>query len=224
MDLRWKHPFTCLCSGPSGCGKTVFVKRFLYNLEGVCDVIFDKILFYYAEYQDSYRTEFLTTTSTFRTRTSDAIHFIEGLPNVEDYSQDDKEKKLIIIDDFMRESSNNTILDLFTKHSHHKDLSVIFITQNIFHQGKGQRDMSLNTSYIIMFKNPRDRAQILFLARQVYPENPKFLQEAYIDATKIPHGYLLLDLKQATPEELRFRACIFPDDEYHYVYVPKLRK
>ena len=33
----------------------------------------------------------------------------------------------------------------------------MYITQNIFHQGHGQRDILLNTDYIDLLKNPRDR-------------------------------------------------------------------
>ena len=74
----------------------------------------------------------------------------------------------------------------------------------------------------MVFKNPRDRAQIQHLARQIFSENPPFLQEVYFDATSRPHGYLLLDLKQSTtPDNCRFRACVFPDDEYNFVYVPR---
>ena len=120
----------------------------------------------------------------------------------------------------MRES-NDKVVDLFTKGCHHKNISVFFITQNLFHQGKGQRDISLNAHYIIYFKNPRDRAQIQHLARQMCPENPKFLQEAYNDATAVAHGYLLIDLKQSTEENFRFRTNIFQSDGYQHVYVPK---
>ncbi|XP_011859145.1 PREDICTED: uncharacterized protein LOC105556661 [Vollenhovia emeryi] len=145
-----------------------------------------------------------------------------GLPRPEDYSNDPLSPKLLIIDDLMRESSSSdAIVDLITKGSHHKNLSVILISQNLFHQGRGQRDISLNANYIVVFKNPRDRAQIRHLARQVSPDDPKFLEEAYYDATSRPHGYLLLDLKQSTPDEYRFRTCIFPDDATHYVYVAR---
>ena len=37
-----------------------------------------------------------------------------------------------------------------------------------------------------------------------------FVQEAYQDATTKPHGYLVADLKQSTPEILRYRTKIFP--------------
>ena len=153
------------------------------------------------------------------------IEFREGLPQPTDYSNDIDKKKLLVLDDLMRESSScDVILDLFTKGSHHKNISVIFITQNIFHKGKSQRDISLNTKYLVIFKNPRDRAQIQHLARQVYPEDPRFLQEAYIDATRSPHSYLFLDLSQDTSDEFRVRGCIFPTDAVNYVYVPKYLK
>jgi len=156
------------------------------------------------------------------TKKKNIIELREGLPRPEDYSSDPFSPKLVIIDDLMRESSLSEvrIVDLFTKGSHHKNLSVILISQNLFHQGRGQRDISLNANYIVVSKNPRDRAQIRHLARQVYPDDPKFLEEAYYDASR-PHVYLLLDLKQSTADEYRFRMCIFPDDTTHYVYVPR---
>lgn len=174
----------------------------------MADVEFARIMFYYSEWQSGY-SEY-----------GKNVEFLEGLPQNSDFN-DDKRPKLIVIDDLMRESSNNAIVDLFTKGSHHKNISVMFISQNIFHQGRGQRDISLNTNYIVIFKNPRDRAQIAHLARQIYPEDPKFLQEAYHDATSKPHGYLLLDLKQSTADNCRFRSCIFPDDLRNFVYVPR---
>ena len=142
-------------------------------------------------------------------------------PDSSDYS-DDPRPKLIIVDDLMSESPSGCVIaNLFTKGSHHNNLSVIFVTQNIFHQGKGMREISLNTHYMVIFRNPRDRAQIQHLSRQVCPDEPRFLQEAYHDATSKPYGYLLLDLKQETPDNCRYRTSIFPDDEYTYVYVPK---
>jgi len=82
------------------------------------------------------------------------IEFREGLPCPEDYSIDPFSLKLVIIDDLMRESSRRRSI----KGSHHKNLSVILISQNLFHQERGrvQRDISLNANYITVFKNPRD--------------------------------------------------------------------
>ena len=228
MDVRWKHPWTAIVSGPTGCGKTVFVKTFLQYLPEMAAVSFQRVLFYYAEWQDAYRQlQYAFAKKEEKSNAEgktkkNAIEFREGLPRSDDYSHDPLTPKLVIIDDLMRESSScDVIVDLFTKGSHHKNLSVILITQNLFHQGRGQRDISLNSNYIVVFKNPRDRAQIRYLARQVYPHDPKFLEEAYFDATSYSHGYLLLDLKQSTPDKFRFRTNIFPNDTLHYVYVPR---
>lgn len=219
MDVRWKHPFTCCLCGPTGCGKTQFVRKFLANSVELCDVNFDRIIFYYAEWQEAYASQLHSDLPGLQ------IEFREGLPKTTDYSDDNSKKKLLVLDDLMRESSScDVILDLFTKGSHHKNISVIFITQNVFHKGKSQRDISLNTKYLIIFKNPRDRSQIQHLARQLYPEDPKFLQEAYIDATKTPYSYLFIDLSQDIPDELRVQTCIFPKDPTHYVYLPKYVK
>lgn len=42
---------------------------------------------------------------------------------------------------------------------------------------------------------------IKYLAKQIYPDDSKFIEEAYVYDTGDPHGYLLLDLKQAMLEE-----------------------
>ena len=83
------------------------------------------------------------------------------------------------------------------------------------------RNISLNTHYIILFKNPRDSQQISALARQMYPGNSQFLIEAYQDTTKKLHGYLLIDLKPKTKDQLRICTRIPPSDT-HYVYVNKI--
>ena len=110
--------------------------------------------------------------------------------------------------------------DLFTKYVHHQNLSVLYIVQNIFNNAKNHRTLSLNANYIVLFKNPRDKAQVSHLARQMFPRKPKILQEAFDDATADPYSYLLMDFRQDTPENLRLRTKIFPG-EAQIVYIPK---
>ena len=80
--------------------------------------------------------------------------------------------------------------------------------------------MLLNENYIVLFKNPCDKAQVLFLARQVFPHKPKILQQAYNDVTRMPHSYLLLDFQQATPENNHLKSEIF-SGEIQFIYVEK---
>ncbi len=53
----------------------------------------------------------------------------------------------------------------------------------------------------------------------MFPGKKNYLVEAYSDATKTPHSYLLLDLHPETPEQFRIRTNIFPGEE-STVYVP----
>lgn len=55
---------------------------------------------------------------------------------------------------------------------------------------------------MVLFKNPRDSTQVVKLAKQMYPGRVKYMQQAFIDATSVPHGYVFFDLKQTTPEHL----------------------
>ena len=63
-----------------------------------------------------------------------------------------------------------------------------------------------------MFKNPRDKTQIVHLARQVYPENTSSFHKTYLNVCKDPHTYLFLDLTQSINDLLRFRTKIFPGE------------
>ena len=55
-----------------------------------------------------------------------------------------------------------------------------------------------------------------------YPGRGAFVQEAFADATASPCGYLLIDLKQNTPDDMRLRTSILPDDTCQFVYVPNV--
>ena len=114
----------------------------------------------------------------------------------------------------MAELANDSRLSkLFTKGSHHQNLSVIFITQNLFHQGKEMRNVHLNSHYMVLFKNPRDKSQIMHLARQMYPGKGKSFQKAFLEATSPGYGYLFIDLRPETSDICRLRTHIFDADK-----------
>ena len=132
---------------------------------------------------------------------------------------DGSQPTLLIVDDLMIET-NEEIANMFTKGSHHRNASVVFLVQNLFHKNKHVRTISLNSHYMVLFKNPRDASQFASLVRQMYPNKSAFAVEAYKDATREPYSYLLVNLHREQDEELRLWTNIFPR-ETQYVYVPK---
>ena len=126
----------------------------------------------------------------------------------------------IILDDLLSEAYSREVCHIFTIGSHHRNISLILITQNLFLQAKHCRDISLNAKYIVLLKNTRDKNQFTHLARQVYPEDSACLYKAYLEATDKRHGYLVLDFSQDTDDRLRFRTNIFPDKGPPAIYTP----
>ena len=108
---------------------------------------------------------------------------------------------------------------LFTRGSHHRNISVVLITQNLFHQGRNCRDISLNAKYLVLFKNVRDKRQSSYLSNQVLPEDSTVLFKAYLDATKRAHGYPILDLTQDSEDRHRIRNNVFPHEYPPIIYV-----
>ena len=98
------------------------------------------------------------------------IIFHNGLPNTEDIDTWKSEHTLIILDDLMNEVSKNAITQkLFTIGCHHLNISCIFITQNLYNQGKFARTITLNATYLILFENIRDSSQVMRSGSGEYP-------------------------------------------------------
>lgn len=128
------------------------------------------------------------------------------MPNVE---KDIKPNTLLILDDLMTQKFTQEVCELFTINSHHRAISVFYVTQNFFHQGTLCRDVSLSANVLVYFKNPRDKSQISTLARQVAPENFRNLIEVYKEVTRQPFSYLMIDFDQRTNDLFRFKTNIF---------------
>jgi len=196
------HPFTCTIAGPTQSGKTSLLKNILiFN-----SILFDKppntITYCYSTWQTIYNElgEIIPN-----------IRFVKGIPDIDELDQE--KNNLVILDDLMKECEEDcSIQKLFTIDSHHRNISVFFVTQNIFSKGKFTRTLNLNSNYLILFNNPRDRLQTLMLARQMFPKKVSFFMEAFEDATSKPHGYIFIDLKQSTENRNRIQTGISPDE------------
>ena len=95
------------------------------------------------------------------------------------------------------------MLDLFTKDSHHRNITVFYLTQDLFPPGKFAKTINRNAHYVIAFKNPRDRTGMRNLVLQAFPERWKKVMEVFEACTQQPFGYLMLDLHPATNDQFR---------------------
>ena len=145
-----------------------------------------------------------------------AVEFVEGIPeSLENDSYLDVNKRnLIVIDNQMTEAGkDNRIVNLFTKGSHHRNPRIIYIVQNLFHQGKGYRSINLNSHYLVLFRNPRYKLQILTLAKQMYLSETAWFIKQYEEAVRRPYGYLFVDLRPKTTDRCRLRTNVLPGEE-----------
>ena len=138
--------------------------------------------------------------------------FIQGIP---DFDYFDGRRTLLVIDDLMG-VKNDTVIKFFTRGSHHLNLTIFYLMQNLFL--KSNRTISLNSQIRILFKNARDSIQFSFFARQSYPKHIKEIKKAFIDATSQAYRYLLFNFWSETLDQLQIRTGIFPEDS-QFVYV-----
>ena len=55
----------------------------------------------------------------------------------------------------MQSASGNQLVENLFTNGRHLNLLVVFVSQNLFYTGKKCRTISLNSTYIIVFKNPK---------------------------------------------------------------------
>ena len=194
--------------GGFGCqqsGKTTFVKRLLES--NVFTETPSAILYCY-----------MVNQPIFEAMEKHIPNFSsqKGLPSEEDIEMFTKSGKhtILILDDLMSQVSNSPHAEeLFTVHSHHRNMSIIYLSQNIFYSGKKSKTISLQLHYLVLFRNPRDHSQIVTLSRQLFPGKAQGFLEIYEDALSQPYSYLLIDISPHTDPKYRLRTNIFPDED-----------
>ena len=111
--------------------------------------------------------------------------------------------KIVVFDDFLDEVAS-VLKNFFKVLTHHYNCLTVFLCQNLFSANSELRTLSINTQYMILFNNPRDRSAIAHLAKLVFPGNVHQLNEAYMAAIgEKPYRYLLLDFHQHQNNSIR---------------------
>ena len=202
-NLMFKTPFTMIVAGSTGSGKSQFVHRLVV---GLVDMMTPEIahlplrvVWVYGIWQEKYKIPFSSHNCS--------IIYTPDIP------EDTSETDVIVLDDLMSNLGDQKMLsDLFTKKSHHNGISVIFVIQNLFHQGKQMRNVALNSHYLVLTKNRRDLTQIATLGRQLFARS-RWFEDAYKKAVlNREFSHLLIDLTPTTEERNRIRSSVTPQE------------
>jgi len=118
MTLELQHPFTLIVAGPSSCGKFTFLIRLLERKEQLCDIGFKNIVRCHSEKNAPHHLQ--------------NVSFVKGVP---EFQSPENVPTVIVLDGLMDSAYSTKVSELFTKGSHHHNISLVPITQNLFHQG-----------------------------------------------------------------------------------------
>lgn len=137
--------FRIIITGPSQCGKTSFILQCLKYQDKVFSTKFESIT-YFLPAETSYAKE--PFVRMLETKYSNVrVHF--GLP---EYSHifGSNLPKMFIIDDQMTETASSSIMEkIFTRDSHHQNITVLFVAQNYF---KNNQNIIRNCTYRVVFR------------------------------------------------------------------------
>ena len=195
MDLRLKLPFTMLVSGPTSCGKTTFVSNLLKNRNEIYNKTPGKIYWFYKVAQPMFQ----------QMLAKGIVHeFIQGMCTMDwlETNLSTTPNCTVVIDDMALEVDDDTA-KIFSVGSPHFNVNVIILCQNLFTKNRSFRDISLNSTYHAIFKNPRDKSSIAHFAKQFAPGKSQVVVNLLEEATQKPHSYLLMDYHQETHNDNR---------------------
>lgn len=189
MPLKFCSGTNILIYGVSGSGKSYFVMDIIKNR--LVANFPEKIYYFY-----KVRQPFMDDWIKFKTMPK--VCFIEGLPS----NELDKGKCLAIFDDLLL-SNLKKVAELFIYGSHHLDVTVMFLTQNLYPKDESFRLMALNSHYLVLFADIRAQRQVSTLANQLFTGHDKMrLINAFQKAINMPYGFVILNFVKNIPREI----------------------
>jgi hypothetical protein len=208
-DVRFKPYSKYLLCGSSRSGKTTFVYKMLKYAQEMFVSPPSYTLFYYAAWQDLYAKmskEQLVQEWKNECPDNDYIIKLAAEHKVNGGGL------LVVIDDLLSQIGKDTA-NLFQVFARHNYCSVIFLSQSLYVNDINFRDMRTNSDYIVLFKPMDNRKQYRTYFNDIDPVHYKALADIFFKKiTALPYSYLLYDKHPDTPDEIRFRSNIFPDE------------
>ena len=224
MNPQLTTPFTMLVAASSNSGKTELVRDLLINHYLMFEKPLEEIIWLY--HKNAKEEDLFHDLST---RLNVLITFIEGFPakDISDgalFKSDKNAIKCIVLDDCVVSALKSpNFLDLFTVLSHHMNIVVIAILQNLHADTSSQRQIMnniiRNVSYIVLFPDRRQMAAARQIARTYFNGEEHRLIKPFkqLIESKQKHDYLLIDFI-GDNNQVRLN-CLRPDGrKYGYTF------
>ena len=212
IDIRLIPSFKVMIVGPSRSGKTTLVQDLLLNLNNFSSEPPKKIIFIYAIWQPVY--DKMKADGLVDVFVQDNSELESQLTN---YMTG--EEVLFIFDDMINSKNINYISDLFMIQGRHKNVSLVFISQQGFRNDDAFRSISNNTNYMILMKNDRNILEIQNLAKQITPGPQPLMMQIYRKATADAYSYLFINFTNECRRETKYLSHLFDEDDVVPTYV-----
>jgi len=184
MPIKFLANHNTIIYGQTGAGKTHFI---LEVIRQKLVYPFPKNIYYMYKVRQSFMDKLKNIT------------FIDGL-NFD--AIDTSSSSLLVVDDLIL-STNKNVAEMFILGSHHKKISIFFLTQNLFPNCSLFRLMSANSHYFVIFQNQRNFRQVMTLARQIFVgKDVQRITQAYKRAATTDRGFIILSFSPLLPKEL----------------------
>ena len=213
VDTKLEKPFRVIVAGASGCGKTELTKKLINSNHFASP--FDKIVYIYPDYLDELPVEF-----------EQIVEYQPGIQDIEYFSRLPK-NSLLVFDDMMSECGKSLeIMKLFSVVARKKNISIIFLVQNVYDSSRQFRNIRLNATGFFLFNFYAANDVNQRLLRDLGLKNlisKKLISKIYSEKFK----YIYIDIHPNKHSQFdRLRGNIFEDNfsiynQMEYIAIPK---
>lgn len=203
----FKHPTQMLIGGPTKSGKTTLLMRLLRERGQMFSHPFEKIYWFY-KMENSIRQARQEFPEINYVEGHVSNKFVEGL--------DIDSHKMLIMDDMQELVANSksleALMNIFTRDSHHKNLTVIFLVQDLFM--KNMHKVARQCENVIAMSNGSSGSNIMNMGRRQFgPGTAPFIKWALTQVRlQSTHGYLCLSSGAGISPCESCKTFIFPGE------------
>ena len=224
MDTKLRTPFTMLVAASSNSGKTKLIRDLVVNNKLTMDKPIDELI--WLHHKNAKDDELIRDISSSM---NVPVRFIEGYPEGE-ISNSTLFKtdglKCLVIDDIVHNAIRSaSFTELFTIISHHENMIVIAILQNLYAYTPAQRqqinNVIRNCSYLVLFPERRSLASCRQLANAYFSGEQYRLLEPFksVMKDKEEYQYLVIDfLCQNEDMQVRLNGLRPKEKSYNFTF------